>query len=212
MTASFATVVDPVRAHYEASLRAHGATARGMDWKDEASQRLRFDVLCDVCPLGGRTLHEVGAGVGHLYDHLRERGVDAEYSGSDVSPAMVAAARARLPDVAFERRSVLDPAPAGAWDVVVASGVFHVKLDADDAAWARFVHAGLERMWDACRVAIAFNLMTDQVDHRVPALYYSSPAAMLDHCRRRLGRHVVVRHDYPLFEYTVYVYRGPRGG
>ena len=56
--------------HYEAQLLRFGASARGMDWKDEASQRLRFDVLCDVCDLRGKSVHDVGSGAGHLLDYL----------------------------------------------------------------------------------------------------------------------------------------------
>jgi len=207
---AFAPLVRPVVAHYERQLETHGATARGMDWKDEASQRLRFAVLCGVAPLEGRTLHEVGAGAGHLYDFLRERGIAAVYSGSDASAAMVAAARTRHPEARFEHRDVLDPGAGEHCDVVVGSGLFHVKLGADDRAWRTFVETGLARMFAACRVAVAVNLMSNQVDYRMPDLYYSNPGEMLEFCRRRLARHVVLRHDYPLHEYTLYVYREPQ--
>ena len=56
--------------HYEAVLSRNGPTARGMEWKDEASQQLRFSILEDVCDLNGRSLHEVGAGAGHFFDYL----------------------------------------------------------------------------------------------------------------------------------------------
>jgi len=193
--------------HYEARLREHGPTARGMDWKDEASQRLRFEVLCGFGDLSGRSVHEVGAGAGHFYDFLRERGIAAEYSGSDLSEAMVEAARARHPGVPFERRDVLEGPAAPSWDVVVCSGLFHVKLYHAEAAWRAFVEAMIRRMLTLCRVGIAFNLMSDRVDFRADNLYYSNPCDMLDFCLRTTGRFVVLRHDYPLHEYTVYVYR-----
>ena len=104
--------------HYEQRLRLHGPTARGMDWKDEASQRLRFDVLCAVCDLNGKTVHEVGAGAGHLCDHLRDRKIEAEYSGSDLSAAMVEAARRLHPDVPFEQRDLLLEPGTHAYDVL----------------------------------------------------------------------------------------------
>ena len=55
------TPVDAVGRHYERSLARHGATAEGMDWKDAASQRLRFRILCEVMDLDGLSVHEVGA-------------------------------------------------------------------------------------------------------------------------------------------------------
>jgi hypothetical protein len=201
-----------VVAHYEAALRRHGPTARGMDWKDEASQRLRFSVLCEVCDLRGRSLHDLGAGAGHLYDHLREAGLEVDYSGSDLSAEMVEAARRRHPGVRFECGDVLRHGPVARWDVLVCSGPFHVKLGCPDDAWRALVEETLRRMWAACRVAIAFNLLTDLVDFRSPDLFYQDPGTTLAFCRRELSRFVALRHDYPLHEYTVYVHREPRGG
>jgi SAM-dependent methyltransferase len=193
--------------HYEAQLRRHGATARGMDWKDEASQRLRFAVLCGVADLTGRSVHEVGAGGGHLYDFLEERRIACRYSGSDLSPAMVEAARHRHPDVPFERRDILLEAPGERYDVVVCSGLFHVRRDNDEEVWRSFVRRMIRRMYEMCRVAIAFNLLSDQVDYRAPGLHYECPGDVLDFCRQTLSRRVALRHDYPLYEFTVYVYR-----
>lgn len=195
--------------HYERQLRRHGPTARGMDWKDEASQDLRFAVLCDVCELEGRSVAEIGCGAGHLADFLQRRGIEATYFGCDLSEAMVSAARLRHPELRFECLDILcDPLPE-CYDVVICSGLFHVKLDRSQDEWRDFVHAMLRRMYEACRLAIAFNLMTDQVDFRSPDLYYSRPADTLDFCREALSRFVQLRHDYPLYEYTTYVFREP---
>jgi hypothetical protein len=194
-------------AYYEQRLRQHGPSARGMDWKDEQSQRLRFSVLCEVCDLGGRSVHEVAAGAGHLLDYLRERGIAAEYSGSDLSAAMVEAARRRHPGQRFEKLDILREGASRSHDVVLCSGLFHVRLQHPEEAWRRFVEQSLRRMYAMCRHAIAFNLMSDRVDFRSPNLFYSDPEQMLAWCRRELGPHAVLRHDYPLHEYTIYVYR-----
>jgi SAM-dependent methyltransferase len=181
-----------------------------MDWKDAASQRLRFQILCEVCDLRGRSLHEVGAGAGHLLDYLREADIAADYSGSDLSPAMVEAARRLHPGARFEQRDLLLEAPEPSYDVVVCSGLFHASLGLPEDVWRRFAQEMVQRMWALSREAIAFNLMTDQVDRRAPALHYANPGAWLDFCRRALARHVALRHDYALHEYTLYVYRNAR--
>jgi SAM-dependent methyltransferase len=203
MTAARGTVVE----YYERRLAQHGPTARGMDWKDADSQRLRFEVLSLVRDLEGKSVHEIGAGAGHLCDFLRERDIPADYSGSDLSAAMVEAARHAHPGVVFERRDALEQSPAAPWDVVVCSGLFHVKLDTPESDWRAFVEAVLRRMYADCRCAIAFNMMTDRVDFRSDTLYYSNPEEMLDFCQREFSRDVVLHHDYPLYEYTVHVHR-----
>jgi SAM-dependent methyltransferase len=170
---------------------------------------LRFQVLCDVAPLAGRTLHDVGCGAGHLADWLRTRGIATDYSGSDASPRMLEEARRLHPDLRFDERDFRRGPPAERWDVLVCSGMLHVKLDRTDAEWWSFVQDVLRNMFAACRVAIAFNLMSDRVDWRAPELFYASPGAVLDFCRSELSRWVTLRHDYPLHEFTVHVHRDP---
>jgi hypothetical protein len=120
---------------------------------------------------------------------------------------MLEQARRLHPGVRFEQRDFRHGAGAERWDVLLCSGLFHVKLDQTDAQWWRFVQDTLRQMFAACRVAIAFNLMSDRVDWRAPDLFYASPGAVLDFCRAELSRWVVLRHDYPLHEFTVHVYR-----
>ncbi len=191
--------------HYEGQLARHGPSARGMDWKDEASQRLRFELLCDVCDLDGLRILEVGCGAAHLLDYLNGQRIRASYSGIDLSPAMVAAAREGHQDADIRCANLLTDAIQPA-DVVLCSGAFHVKLDTPADAWREHLERSLERMYDLCRLAMSFNLMSDQVDYRNQDLYYANPGDVLDFCRRKLGRRVALRHDYPLFEFTVHVY------
>jgi ubiquinone/menaquinone biosynthesis C-methylase UbiE len=75
----------------------------------------------------GERLLDLGCGTGALLRELAVRGAPDRLSGVDLSPAMVALARARLP--AAVRLAVADaaalPFPAGSFDVVVSSSSFH---------------------------------------------------------------------------------------
>ena len=206
-TVSCAADVRSVVDHYERQLARFGPTARGMDWKDESSQELRFRLLCEVCDLDGLSVHDLGAGAGHLCDYLVKQGRRVDYSGSDLSGAMVESARQLHPNQRFFQMDLLADADTEHWDVVLCSGLFFVKLEHSDAEWDGFVRAMLRRMFARCSKALAFNLMSDHVDWRVDRLYYAGAGEMLDFCRQELSCRVVLRHDYPLHEYTVYVYR-----
>jgi SAM-dependent methyltransferase len=200
-------LVRSVVEHYEQQLARFGPSARGMDWKDEASQELRFRVLCGVCDLAGRSVYDVGCGAGHLFGFLRAQGVACDYLGSDLSPRMLESARRLYPEARFEQRDLLRDPPPERRDAVLCSGLFTVKLAHGEPEWWSFVQEMLRRMFEACRVAVAFNLMSDRVDWRAPDLFYAPPGEVLDFCRSELSRFVVLRHDYPLHEYTVYVHR-----
>lgn len=199
------TVLDRVRSHYEGSLAAHGASARGVGWPDPEGQVLRFERLARVldAAAGPVRVADLGCGYGALFTFLGPR--VAGYRGYDVSPAMIAEARRRVPD---PRASfVVADAPDQEADYGFASGTFNVRLGADEAAWDAYVRGALRGLWAHCRRGMAFNLMTTHVDWRSQDLFYADPAAYLAFCQRELSRRVLLQHDYGLHEWTMLVLR-----
>ena len=195
--------------YYAAKLREHGPTPRGVDWNDERSQRIRFELLLEL--LTGSvepfSLSDYGCGYGALLDSLAEHHSDFGYSGYDVSPEMIAEARQRY---AGEDRArfTSERADLEQADFTVASGLFNVKQDAPAEAWLEYVLDTVDELVRLSSRGIAFNALTAHADpeRRRADLFYADPAAMLDHCLRRYSRDVVVRHDYELYEFTVIVY------
>jgi hypothetical protein len=57
------------------------------------------------------------------------------------------------------------------------------------------------------RKGFAFNVLTKYSDrqHMKKHLYYADPAFLFDYCKKNFSKYVAVRHDYPLFEFTVHV-------
>jgi cyclopropane fatty-acyl-phospholipid synthase-like methyltransferase len=200
-------VLDPVRSYYAAKVAAHGATAAGVDWNSPESQRLRFDQLLRLCEGdAGFTLLDFGCGYGALADYLAERQIPCHYTGYDIVPGMLDAARKRVrpgQETTFtDHLGAMEPR-----DYVVASGVFNVRLDAELAAWEQYVHGTLEQMARLSTRGLAFNLLTAYSDpeRRRTDLFYADPALMLTHCLRHFGRRAALLHDYPLYEFTVLV-------
>jgi SAM-dependent methyltransferase len=100
---------------------------------DEFAERVRGRGL--VCDLG--------CGPGHVARYLHERG--AEVCGVDLSPAMVARARAQNPGIVFSEGNMLElDIPDGAWSGVVAFySIIHVpRSDAGRAL--REMHRALQ--------------------------------------------------------------------
>src|SRR5204863_3621995 len=87
-------VLEAVERYYGAKIAEHGPTAKGVDWRDEASQELRFEQLLKVCdPMRPFSLNDYGCGYGALALHLEERGLDVRYTGFDISEEQLAQAR-----------------------------------------------------------------------------------------------------------------------
>jgi SAM-dependent methyltransferase len=198
-------IEDAVRGYYTGRLAEHGPTPRGVDWNGAESQEARFRQLLRLVD-GPCVLGDYGCGYGALLGFARAAGFAGEYRGYDLAPAMVAAARDRHggdPLVAFgDHEDIL----AGC-DVVVASGVFNVKLDTPVTDWEAYVFRTLDRLADLGPKGFAFNALTgySDPDRRRPDLYYADPCRLFDRCKRRYSRQVALLHDYGLYEFTILV-------
>lgn len=196
-----------VSRYYTGRLHEHGPTARGVDWNSPQSQQTRFEQLLRVCePDRCRILGDFGCGYGALYSHLQMAGSGLAYRGFDIAEAMIASARGvhgEGPDRRFgAHESILEDC-----DVVVASGVFNVKLATSIADWDKYLYETLDRLADLGPQGFAFNALTSYSDpeRMRDTLYYADPCRLFDHCKRRYSRHVALLHDYGLWEFTILV-------
>lgn len=201
-----AAILGSVAGYYERQLAKHGPTSRGVDWKDDASQTLRFEVLAELCPdLLDASVLDFGCGVGALLSFLETRGFRGSYHGFDISSEMIDAARASHPGPAGTWSTEL---PAGReFDYVIASGLFNVRLEHSAEAWEAYVTVTLDRMMGLAGRGMAFNFLTGFSDAEFMRadLYYADPGRWLNHCLSHYGRRVRLEHDYPLYEFSVYV-------
>jgi SAM-dependent methyltransferase len=199
-----------IERYYRDTLQRHGDCAKGVDWKDDASRLLRLNRILDLFPEGPiASVLDVGCGTGALVEPLRARyRAETRYFGIDFVHEMVDAARVKHPRETFLVGG-LEAVPERC-DVVCASGVFNVRQNADEAAWAKFVFNSVEQMFGHCERACIFNILTSVVDWRIDRLYYSDVAEMWAWCVPRLTRHARLDHSYPLFEYTLALYRQPQ--
>lgn len=189
---------------YAERLNRLGPVVEALGWRDDAQQELRFKVLAD----GMTALNEcasvldIGCGFGDFHTFLRARGHDVRYVGCDLSPDVLAVARERHPGVTFEVRDVLqDPYPPRSFDYVSLSGIFNHVISDNDG----FLQAMLAAAFAACSKGVAANMTTDYVDYKDATLHYFNPEDVFRHART-LTRRLALRHDYPLYEFTLFLY------
>ncbi|MGE0734852.1 MAG: GNAT family N-acetyltransferase [Alphaproteobacteria bacterium] len=192
------------RAYYDARVAEFGLDARAADWRGREGQYLRFEILAAVDALNGRRVLDVGCGTGEFLAWLRARNIAVAYSGVDVSPAMIEAARARFPEASFAVGSVLELPRlfADRFDHVFASGIFaHRRHDP-----AGFVAAAVAAMFAQCRRSTSFNSLSGWAPQREAGEYHLDPADALAIAHRLTAR-VALRHDYHRADFTMHMYR-----
>jgi dTDP-4-amino-4,6-dideoxygalactose transaminase len=201
--------------HYDRCLAEHGDTAQGASWPDEASRRVRFDVMLDVladAPAGRMVLCDLGCGTGELLAHLRDRGLGGrvEYIGVDRSARALAYARAKFPDARFHHLDVNDPAAdlsAIDCDYLVANGLFTARVALPQAAMWDFLQRTVRRVWPHVRRGLAFNVNFKARDAARDDGFHAPMDDVAGFMREVAGPRLRLRHDYGLHEYTVYASR-----
>ena len=200
-----------LRARYEGWLEEHGpASSRSVGWLDPAMQRLRFELLAQVLERDAPvTVADLGCGTGALFEHLANRAEPpplAAYTGYELVPALVEAARAAHPDP----RARFEPGSEVREDVdyVFASGAFTLRPGYDDAAWEEHVRAAVAGLWERSRRGLAFNLLARRERPVEPTVYAGDPVAWARWCSSALpGARVALRQGPPLLDFTLLVRR-----
>jgi hypothetical protein len=82
------------------------------------------------------------------------------------------------------------------------SGIFNHRLSDNDG----FLRRMLAASFDVCRKGVAANMTTRYVDYQDAYLYYFSPEDVF-RLAQTLTRRVALRQDYPLHEFTIFLYR-----
>jgi len=207
--------ITPIVRHYEQCFKQHGCTPKGMDWPNETDLTTRFEVMLELIDesIEKPAVLDLGCGYGALLDQLNENhGLGwLDYSGIDISPMLVEAARDRWPGYDFQCRDILrDRALPESVDYVIMNGVLTEKqsLPADEmTAYAKQL---IRAAFEIARRGIAFNVMSTDVDWTRDDLFHWSVEDAESFLRREVTENVRIRDDYGLFEYTVYLWRGSK--
>ncbi len=169
--------IEAIRAYYERRMSPERESYDILDWSSAASQRMRFEILADNVPLAGRSLLDVGCGLGDLAAFLQERDLAVEYTGVDVLERMIDACRERLPARQFVHADIFtggDVAP-GLFDVVFCSGIFNLDLGNNLA----FLAGAIRRLLELAREHAVFNLLHARSPFKQQGYFFYDPQEVL---------------------------------
>ncbi len=190
-----------VKHFFEERLERYGDDPRSLDCSDEG-QRGRFQVLAEVANMAGKSVLDLGCGLGHFYEFLLTRCAGVRYLGYDFSEKFIARARSKYPKATFEVHDVLDSDIRGRFDFVVSSGMHNLETGTNDGDMVRL----LRNAWNAADEAVAVSMLSATADRLEDGRHYYDPLKMASEALR-LTRYVVLRQDYMPHDLTLYLYR-----
>jgi SAM-dependent methyltransferase len=191
---------------YADKVERFGHDHRGLGFRNRSSQEKRFEALLALGDFHGRTLLDVGCGFGDLLPFLHERGIRPDYTGLDICEPMVRRCRERFAsgEARFAIGDVLEFEPDGAFDFVVASGIF--GLDARGAR-AR-IRPTLQRMFGWARIGMAANFLSLRSREPAEARVYVDPCEALE-MALALTPAAKLDHSYLPNDFTIHLHRTP---
>lgn len=175
---------------------------RTVGWTGREDQFLRFKILCEVGNLSGARICDVGCGFGDLLNYLHDHFSDFTYTGVDISPSLLKKASELHPNQNFQCLDIGESQPEGNFDYFIMSGVFSYRIENN----IENTFNVLSRLFAHARKGIAVNFLSKYVNFEREHNFHYSPEEMF-----ALGRHITkwvkLRHDYPLWEFTLFLYK-----
>jgi SAM-dependent methyltransferase len=193
-------------------LEKHGDTHLGVDWPILADVEKRYNIMLEVLNFNRKddeiiTVLDFGCGTAHLLEHINKKGLkNIKYSGLDISEKFITVAKNKFPKNDFYCLDILDSNVAlPHFDFILMNGVFTEKRELSfDEMWSYFT-AMLLKAFEISKKGIAFNVMSKIVDWEREDLFHLSHDLLCEFLCKNLSRNYIIRNDYGLYEYSVYV-------
>jgi SAM-dependent methyltransferase len=200
--------IDRIRRHYLPRLARGQENFEKLDWSAEQSQLARFEVLPRAVDLSGRSLLDVGCGLGDLAWFLDEHRLSVEYTGLDVLEEMVSGARNAHPGRRFVIGDLFgpdDPLPGETFDIVFCSGALNLNLDNN----LEFAERALAIMAGRAETALVVNFLHVREPAGDSRYFHYDPAAIRDILGQR-DLDVRILEDYLPNDFTAVATPKPR--
>lgn len=198
--------------HYERCLELHGDTFRGVDWPNSEDAIVRYQVMMGVIrPLNDHrskpTLLDFGCGAGHLLEFIQKNyPLSFRYSGVDISEKYITLCKSKFPNGSFFVLDLMAQELPQKYDYIIANGVFTEKLSLPFNEMMQWAFAMISRLFWASNIGIAFNVMSTHVTKQREDLFHVPVEKLIEFLVTNLSRNFLIKNDYGLYEYTVYLY------
>jgi len=190
---------------YNDKAKNYGEDIRALGWNSIRSQEIRFKVLMEIGDLQKRSILDIGCGFGDLYGYLlKKRTGFKKYLGIDINPKMIAIAKRRYPEANFKVGDILENFPNVHFDYVLASGIFAFEIP----NWEDHCLLVLRQMYNLCNIGVSVNFLSYFTQgEKVANANYVHPARIIHFIGSNISRKFVLRHNYKINDFTVYIYK-----
>ncbi len=187
--------------HYIPRIRPDREGYEILDWEDRESQYSRFDVLIESVDLQGKSLLDVGCGIGDLCVYLTGKDIKVDYCGVDILEDMIQEAMRRCGgDDCFLTADILEEEPflPASFDVAFCSGIFNLETGNNQELLDRF----LPKLHSLTRETVVINLLSVKSPDVTEGYHYFDPAEVREQSLQIYSA-VEIKEDYLNNDFTL---------
>lgn len=198
-----------INARYDERLNIKGYNIDGLASGDKTRRELRFEILRQVGIESGCRVLDVGCGLADFKSYLESCSVEVDYVGVDINPNLIHECKLRHPNAQFAVADI-EEENLGQFDYVVSSSSFNLRLVKQDNY--ELMSSIMASMFQHASRGVAIDMMSSWVDFKgdPETAFYYDPARVFNQAKL-ITKRVQLRHDYPLFEFCVYLFPDFKG-
>ncbi len=202
--------LEVIETYYKDKIKAENPDYRIHGWESKEAHLSRLSVLYNEVKLKGKSLLDVGCGVGSLYRFLKERKTKISYVGVDILEEMVQLARFRYPEALFMQQNLFEdnPFPDSSFDIVYASGIFNLDLGNNES----FIQDAIALFARLATHQVVFNLLSIESENKEAGYFYADPQS-IPHLLRKSGiryKNYKLVQNYLKNDFTVIIQLEPK--
>lgn len=199
---------DLIIRRYRERLAKYGKDIKTLASGVNGRQLIRFKAMSEIGDLSNHSILDVGCGFADYYQYLKERKLKVDYTGYDICPDFIEICRKKFPEARFEVKDIQVEPVDQKFDYVVSSQTFNNRLLKEDNE--TLIKDIIKKAYELSNIGMAIDMLSTYVDFREEHLYYYNPERIFGFCKS-ITKRVLLRHDYPLFEFTIYLYKDFEG-
>lgn len=195
--------------HYENCFIKFGDNHKGLDWPNKEDLLKRYNIALEITRNEKCSLLDFGCGTAGLLEHINNSKIsNIKYFGLDLSEKYIETCINKFPEMTFYLIDILEESKKlPNFDYVIMNGVFTEKRELSFHEMWSYCQKTLIKVFEKAEKGIAFNVMSKEVDWERKDLFHLSTDLLISFISKQLSGKFIIRSDYGLYEYFVYVYK-----
>lgn len=191
--------------HYEPRVHPEKESFEILDWGSRDEQHLRFKILSDIIrETFGNTdnlsLLDIGCGTADLHAYLEEQEIHLNYTGVDITPAIVEEAQRRRPKTTIIQGDIFSENlfENQRFDISFCSGIFNLNLGNNMA----FLEQAAKILKSVTKTLSVTNFLHERTKEKYPhCRYYNTDT--VKHLFESTAQSVTVIDNYLEKDFTI---------